>query len=225
MTKPLNKHLNGQDVAQLIDFVLNPKTTDPGSPTDNVPWINTTDGRVKVQTDGTNTETFAFLSDINGINRYRGVWDASTGIPTAAGSAVLANDPIKAGDFWRVSVAGTIAGIVGADQLEVGDVLFAGVDTAATAADFFALQVNADISGMPSVETVTVASVPANTATDATPGTLAGGVISSWKIVSSTGVDLTDSFDVVLDQTTPKISITSLTAQTNLDVLFVGDPA
>lgn len=66
-----------------------------------------------------------------------GGFDISSGALPTKGSG--AADAIRAGDFWRITVAGNVAGL---GHLEVGDALVAGVNDAAVAADFFVLQAN-----------------------------------------------------------------------------------
>ena len=50
------------------------------------------------------TATFVTTADIAGLARFQGMHDASTGVPTTG-----TYTPIKAGDWWRVSVGGTIS--------------------------------------------------------------------------------------------------------------------
>lgn len=71
---------------------------------------------------------------IVGMGRYRGGFDASSG----AVPAPTADN--EAGDFWRITVAGTIGTMV----LKAGDVLIADIDDAAIAANFYAVQSNVD---------------------------------------------------------------------------------
>lgn len=220
MVQPINKHLDGLGVAELRNFLLHPLTADPTSPASWTAWTNTTEKRIKYF-DGNDVKTLAILSDFSDLGRYRGAWDASSGIPTAAGSTILPDDNIEAGDWWRINIAGTITGILGEAKLEPGDLIFADADNANTAGQFFAVQGNLSLSGdLVQKDSVTVASLPANTATDVTPPNLTE--IDSFIIVSSTGVNMSDSFDVTVDQATPKITLKSLTAYSNLTVNFVG---
>jgi len=71
-----------------------------------------------------------------GAGIFKGAHDASSGLPAGAG--------VKAGNFWLITVAGTIAGIGGNDNLEVGDFLYALVDTPSLPADFSSIQANLD---------------------------------------------------------------------------------
>lgn len=58
-----------------------------------------------------------------GANPFRGFWDASGGTyPTTGGTG--SGGDIEAGNWWRISVAGTLGG----EPVDVGDQLFAGID-------------------------------------------------------------------------------------------------
>jgi hypothetical protein len=74
---------------------------------------------------------------VAGIGNLEGGWDASTGsFPSAS--------PTKKGDYWFVTVAGTVGGV----NFAVGDVIIAKIDNASTssAADWIQLEVNRDIA-------------------------------------------------------------------------------
>lgn len=71
-----------------------------------------------------------------GIGNLEGAWDASTGtFPAATGGT-------KKGDYWYVSVAGTVDG----ESFNIGDMIIAKVDNASTSskADWIRLEVNRD---------------------------------------------------------------------------------
>ena len=224
MTQAIYKHLDGQNVAQLLNFKLNPVAEDPVTPVVGVPWFNTTTNKLKFY-DGTAVRVIAHLGDLAALGRYRGQWDATLGVPTAAASTVLPGDPIKAGDHWRVSVGGNIANLIGADLLAAGDMIFADADGANSAAQFFAVQANADLTITTIRDTATLATLAANTATNAVPTLLAGGKIASYLILDSTGKNIGASLDVTVDQVTPKLVVTSLSALSDLAVSFVGTTA
>jgi hypothetical protein len=63
MTQAIYKHLDGQNVAQLLNFKLNPVTTDPATPVVGVPWFNTTTNKLKFY-DGTAVRVIAHLGDL-----------------------------------------------------------------------------------------------------------------------------------------------------------------
>lgn len=216
MSELYYKNIDGQNTAALIDWLVNPKAADPGTPTVGVLWYNTTDNRYRYD-NGTSVQTIASLEDIAGIGNFKGGHDASTGNPPTAAPG----DDISAGDFWRVTVGGTITGIQGADTVEPNDLIYALVDGATNASDFLAIEVNQDLASFVREETVAVASLPAVTATDVTPTQLTNS-ISSYIITTAAGVDITSGLLVSVDQTTPKITITSLLPLTNLSVKFAG---
>jgi hypothetical protein len=74
-------------------------------------------------------------STLASLGKFRGTYDASAGvIPTGTNK--------KAGDYWRVTVAGTLTGLTPNAQLQVGDVVYASIDNATAGADFFSVQAN-----------------------------------------------------------------------------------
>jgi hypothetical protein len=99
------------------------------------------------------------------LGNLEGAWDAS------AGSFPVGSTPsagTKKGDYWYVSVAGTVDGIA----FNVGDVLGAKVDNASTttyAANWFSLEVNRDQATEATLGLVTLAtSTEVNTGTNST---------------------------------------------------------
>lgn len=106
-----------------------PTASSPGDISDVT--LNTTTSEIfQKQVDGT-WESQGFISS----SQYKGTFDASAGVPTAPN--------IKAGCFWIANVAGTITGIGGGnDNIEVGDMVIALVDSASAAADFTVVQTN-----------------------------------------------------------------------------------
>lgn len=161
-TENIYKHLDGQG-NELRNWSLEKLAADPtgGDLYQGREWYNTTDNVIRYY-DGTNIQTVATLEELTKIGTFQGVHDASGG---AVPSTTLDGSAIVAGDFWRVSVAGTIVGIGGDDALEVGDLIYALADGASTAADFTAVQVNAALSSnIGLVEEVVLSSLPANTA-------------------------------------------------------------
>lgn len=159
------KSLNGQNVNFLRNWLLDAVATDPAvAQALQLKW-HSTDLRLKVH-DGTNVKQVAWLSDLSEFSRYRGTWDASTGIPTAAGSTISPGTAIEAGDRWLVTTGGTIAGLVGeSDTLVAGDFIVATADAAAAAANFAGIQSNVDTNGLVYEETQLLAALPADTAT------------------------------------------------------------
>lgn len=76
------------------------------------------------------------LAALTSVGRPRGGFDASSGdVPSPPSD-------IQEGDFWRITIAGTIGTMV----LKPGDVLFAATDEASQASDFFGVQSNVDLA-------------------------------------------------------------------------------
>jgi hypothetical protein len=74
---------------------------------------------------------------VAGLGQLVGSFDASGGLLPTTGSGLAG--AIMQGDYWRISVGGTITDL---GTLEVGDALIARVNGAADPAEFFALQAN-----------------------------------------------------------------------------------
>lgn len=134
---------NGNEAQQVS---MEKVATDPATPTDGQEWLNTTSKKRKFY-DGTATQIYASESyvttEINKLERIQGSYDASTGLlPTAANKIAGDLTTVVAGDYWIVSVAGTIAGIGGDDVLAVGDKLQYVGGGAATAANWVGIQTN-----------------------------------------------------------------------------------
>lgn len=130
---------------RFIDLALQPQSTAP-MPKDSLFWADNSSGTIVLKMyDGTSFVQISHLIDdttssasttyssqeidskfssfIQG-GSYRGPWDASTGsMPTNGSGAAGA---VRAGDTWRVSIAGNFGGI----EYEVGDLLIADVDNA-----------------------------------------------------------------------------------------------
>lgn len=107
-----------------------------------------------------------------GLGNLEGAWDASVGtFPAGSGGT-------KKGDYWYVSVAGTVGGVA----FNVGDVLVATVDAASTstyASNWISLEVNRDQAtestlGLVTLATQTEVNTGTNSTDAVTPATLAG---------------------------------------------------
>ncbi|MCZ8355473.1 MAG: hypothetical protein O9340_12100 [Cyclobacteriaceae bacterium] len=75
---------------------------------------------------------------ITAIGRPRGVWDASNNtVPSSVDN--------QAGDFWRISVGGTLDNLLsGSGIVKPGDILFADEDGATNKNQFYCIQSNVD---------------------------------------------------------------------------------
>lgn len=131
-----------------------------GALVEGATWYNTTTDMLKYY-DGTAVKTVANTDQIASMFRTRSAaFSAAAGtLPTVASATVLPGDALKQGDVFLVTTAGTIAGIGGADKLEVGDMLVLMDASAPTvAASWYAFQTNVDIpSNILAWENVTVA--------------------------------------------------------------------
>lgn len=60
---------------------------------------------------------------INQIGQSQGGFDASPGLLPTVANLIDGDTQIRRGDYWDITVAGTIAGIGGDDVLDIGDIL------------------------------------------------------------------------------------------------------
>lgn len=109
-------------------------------------WYNTTTDLVKYY-DGTAIQIVGsrawVTSEINKLERIQGSFDASGGLlPTAANKTQGDLTQLVAGDYWIISVGGTIAGIQGDDVLAIGDKLQYVGGGGATPANWVGIQTN-----------------------------------------------------------------------------------
>jgi hypothetical protein len=119
--------------------------SDPVSPFAGQHWLNTSTNKKKFY-DGTTVHVVAdeaFVeAAIQQIGQSQGAFDASPGLLPVVGDLIDGDTVIRRGDYWDISVAGAIAGIGGADELSIGDVLkFVGTSPA-TASDWIGIQRN-----------------------------------------------------------------------------------
>lgn len=99
---------------------------------------------------------------ITSMGRPRGAFDASSGaVPTPTADN-------EAGDFWRITVGGTIGTMV----LKPGDLLVADIDDAAVVADFYAVQGNVDQASETELGLVELANQTEAETVNGTVGTL-----------------------------------------------------
>jgi hypothetical protein len=148
-----DKHVNLTSLSNIVGngFV---KKTGPGAfTTDDNPSLSTAQN-TEVATQITTAvdalkagvpvagDTLKKLYDlIIGIGQFAGSHDASTGLLPTVGTGSGGN--IDKGDFWRVSVAGTIIGL---GTFKQGDVIYSSIDNALVASDFFGVENNQDLA-------------------------------------------------------------------------------
>lgn len=111
---------------------------------------------------------------VTALGQFVGDQDASAGLPTTGSGAAGA---IVKGDYWRISVAGTISGL---GDLEVGDVLTAKTDDASVAADFFVMQGN-------------ITDAVTSAATSVTDNAIARMDGTTGKIIQGSGATISDT--------------------------------
>ena len=156
-------------------------------------WYNTTTDLVKYY-DGTTIQIFAtqkYVTDaVNALGQCQGTFSALAGaLPTASNKTQGDLTTIKKGDYWVVSVAGTIAGIGGADELSIGDIIQFFGSNPATAADWIGVQRNLNdaLVGNVTGEKQTV-SLVANTPLNVNAATIAN--IHSIQVYDSAGDEI-----------------------------------
>ena len=108
-------------------------------------WENTTEHKYKWY-DGVKIRVIISEEEIqnliNQIGQSQGGFDASSGLLPTVANLIDGDTQIRRGDYWDITVAGTIAGITGDDVLDVGDVLkFVGTNPA-TPAHWLGIQRN-----------------------------------------------------------------------------------
>lgn len=153
-------------------------------------WELTTDGKLYYY-DGTIIRAVAseayVTTAINQLGQCQGGFSALAGaLPTAANKTQGDLTTIKKGDWWVITVAGTIAGIGGADELSVGDIIQFFGSNPATAADWLGVQRNLNdaLVGNVTGEKQTV-SLVANTPLNVNAATIAN--IHSIQVYDSAG--------------------------------------
>lgn len=178
------------DLNELKNAVLDKLATDPVSPVEGQVWYNTASDEVKYY-DGTAVRIIAskawVTSEINKLERIQGSFDASAGLLPVAGDKIYGDlTQIVAGDYWIISVPGTIAGIGGEDVLDIGDKLQYVGGGAGTAANWVGIQTNLNDANIGNVkaEKQTV-SLVANTPLAVNAATIAN--IHSVQVYNSAG--------------------------------------
>lgn len=181
--------LNGNELKQVSYEKL---AVDPVSPYSGQYWLNTTSNKVKffdgvvvhILADENYIETL-----IQQIGQSQGAFDASSGLLPTASNLIDGDTTIRRGDYWDISVAGTIAGIGGADELAIGDVLkFVGTSPT-NPAHYIGIQrnINDTMIGNVKAETQTV-NLVANTPLTVSAATIS--TISAFVVFNSDGEEI-----------------------------------
>lgn len=218
MPQPFYKHLDGNGIAEIRNFLVG-----AGNALTTEKQFRYNNGRIEYH-DGTKVQLIATVSDTNAASAFRGAIDLSTGaLPTAAKATVRANDPLVPGNFFVVSVGGTIAGIGGEDKLNGSDLIFLVGSDAAVASNWVGISRSLDVTPFQIRESVTLASLPANTGTLVKPTGIK--TISSYLILDGS-TPMNGAFDesFVASGASIGLTLTSLVAKSNLTVIFSGLP-
>jgi hypothetical protein len=111
---------------EIQEVSLQKLASDPVAPFEGQIWENTTENKIKHFINGVTRvladETFVEAA-VQAIGQSQGGFDASSGLLPTVGDLIDGDTQIRRGDYWDITVAGTIAGIGGADELDIGDVL------------------------------------------------------------------------------------------------------
>jgi len=137
--------------------------------------------------DGTSWLEFFNASSVVESPIYVGNYDASTGVIPTGG--------LRPGDFWYVSVAGTLPGLLPEEQLEVGDVIFQKTGIPSSPNDFFAVQKNINIDDISIIPAETIVD---NTIADTSFDTSASNILSKL-VTDAVTSPLTISLGAVAD--------------------------
>lgn len=125
MSKLVHTDFN-MDGNELLNVSFEKLASDPITPVAGQYWFNTTLNKAKYY-DGTIVHIIAdetyVQTIVQQIGQSQGAFDASPGLLPVVGDLIDGDTVIRRGDYWDISVAGTIAGIGGADELSIGDVL------------------------------------------------------------------------------------------------------
>lgn len=120
---------------EVQNWSLQKLATDPATPFEGQIWLNTTDKKYKFY-DGTTVNILADASDIVGLLDFKGGYDAATNTPDLD----VAPSGVLKGDVYVVTVAGNFF----TEAVEVGDMIFAEVDSASSLGDWVTVQNNID---------------------------------------------------------------------------------
>ena len=164
---------------------------------------------------------------IVGIGQFAGAHDASGGLLPTVGTGALG--AIDKSDYWKVSVAGTIAGL---GTFKSGDVIYASIAGASIAADFFAVENNQDqatssVLGLAKLYTDATASNTDGAVNQAVAKTIKDiadantAAIALKKNISDTASALTSGSSIAITGLKHTLS-TALTAIT-FTISYIGD--
>ena len=173
---------------------------------------------------GTKAVVMATLDDVTSATSFRGGFSATAGsLPTAATVTRNTGTALVPGQFVLVTGKGTIAGIGGADSLEVGDMLWLLDTDAALAASWYGISRGLDLTPFLITGSVTAASVTTGAAQRIAPPAAIKTVID-YSMLVGTEVVPNGALNETLVKTGTNngISVTTAIAISNLEVTYTG---
>ena len=129
------KYLHNIDMVknELQNALIHIVATDPVAPTEAQFWYNSTAKTLNYY-DGTGVVVLADMSAVEGLLDFKGGYDAATNAPDLD----TAPRGVKKGDVYVVTVAGKFF----TEAVEIGDTLYAKVDSAAAIGDWVIVKTN-----------------------------------------------------------------------------------
>jgi hypothetical protein len=218
MTQQLYKHIDGNSVSELRNFLIG---TGAAAPTvEGI--LQRRNGRWETF-EGGKAQQLAFLADVAASTTFRG-GHSGNALPTAAAATIRPNVAFEPGHMLIITAVSTITGIQGDDALDPGDlIIYVGADNTgnAVASNWTGISRAVDTSIYQIREVVTLASLPANTATLVKPATIK--TISSYLILDGATV-LNGAFDesFVASGANLGVTLTTLVAKSSLSIVFSG---
>jgi len=179
---------------EVQNWSLQKLATDPVSPFEGQFWLNTTDKKYKFY-DGTTVNVLADASDVTGLLDFKGGYNASTNTPDLD----VSPSGVTKGDVYVVTVAGNFF----TEAVEVGDMIFAQVDSASSLGDWVTVQNNVDqatetIKGILALATQAETTTGTDDTKSITPLKLKTELDSRLSTVTATfAVDLNDALGTV----------------------------
>jgi hypothetical protein len=212
--------LNGNEIQSASWEKL---ATDPTTPFAGQHWLNTTSNKKKFY-DGSIVHVIAdeaFVeAAVQAIGQSQGAFDASTGLLPVVADLIDGDTVIRRGDYWDISVAGTIASLGGGSNvLAIGDVLkFVGT-APANPAHWIAIQrnLNDTLLGNAKTERQTV-NLVANTPLTVSASTLSD--VHSVQVYNSTGYEII--LDIKKGTNANQRILTSKRSLTGVEVDLIG---
>jgi len=225
MTSPaISKNVPYEGGAQLIDPTI-------GAGDDTLVYagkISYKNARLRVA-NGTVHAELATLDDVLAANNFRGGFSAASGALPVAGPLPAVptiterpTSPILPGQMVLITVGGTIAGIDGADTLSGGDLLFYLGGGVTTASNWHGISRGLDLTPFVIAGTVTLASLPANTATHIAPPATMKTITTKLLTIGEKVCDGCFEEDFANTGASAGVTLTSLVTKSNISCTYTG---